>query len=265
MAVFFLEFQDVEFPALKSLSVSFKLKGMVYGILDPGPFNQGLSTFFSTARLPCLESLTISPERLASHKLLTWDVAPACSKQMKRDPYSIFPSLKKLEINGFDIKNACTKFLASGFYKRGCEIALGGGVVESGFDIDTLRREVLDFLNVTSESFDEELIHLGLYEEVHHYNLLSMEDLKSIAASVCMNDFAKSSEAAKLSMAKASEVSKVNSQQSIPNSHLVKSYENLVKTLADLNSSTTNVDVNGGASGSVGGGQRRRPAERDLK
>jgi len=247
----------VELPALKSLSVCLSLPQGEQTNLDPDPFNEGLSTFFSTARLPCLESLSISQDRPAFDNALVWDVAPACSNQMKRDPYSIFPSLKELEIQFFKIGNAWTKFLASGFYKRGCDIYLFRCRIESKFDIDQLRREVLDVLRIDDARFYQELNKLGIYCEVF-WNFLSMEELKSIAASIFMNDFAENLEGvldpAKLSKAKALGVSEEDFQHSKPNSHLVKSYENLLKSVFNLNSITT-VDVNGGASGSVGDGQ----------
>lgn len=86
------------------------------------------------------------------------------------------------------IDEECTKFLASGFYKRGCEIDLKDVQFHSGLDHEKLT-EILTFYQIDRQYFDSQLSALGLFEKVYWYNLISMEELTMFAQSLYLHKF----------------------------------------------------------------------------
>jgi hypothetical protein len=192
----FRAFKGVHFPKLKSLMLQLYTTE-AHNIRENEDFNQGLSDFFSSAKIPCLESLTITHPSYQRIYRSKWNMAPACPHENDDDVLSICPSLKSLEITGICIDPPAARFLAFVFYKRGCRISLQDATVTSGVDLEAVN-EICNHFNIIDRINDlnQYLARKELYKEVYWYNLLSMDELKVIAASVFLSKLAEQREVA---------------------------------------------------------------------
>jgi hypothetical protein len=255
-AAIFLAFKDANFPRLKKVDFALERPAEAE---DPRrqAMNRGLSDFFSTTTLPCLESIAISQSiySLGYHMdIELWSDVPECAKNFSAaNAFSIFPLLNYIDISGIRIEKECAEFLSI-FYKRGCRINLQCADVHSGLDLIKLNMMLVAF-GLTKAQFDEELNTLGLYIKVYWYNLLSMEELKAIAAAVFLKAYTHQMKYY-LKPAKAA--------MEISLGGMGGRGVLLQKRLKDASEATQELaralskGENDGASGSGGGGRRRR-------
>ena len=185
-----LAFENANLPKLKKLKVIIRSKDFDFG--RGHLTGKGLNLIFNTANLPCLESLTVDFFDIYDRDALIreeWDHPPVCAENMEADPFSILPSLKVLCLRGIDISKGCAKFLASGFYKRGCEVDLNCCAVQSDLDVKKVH-EMLSSFGVSDDLFCEEIRATGLTAKLFWFNLVSMEELHTIILSLYLSKIA---------------------------------------------------------------------------
>jgi hypothetical protein len=255
----FSSFKDAEFKNLKSLVLSLYKPSHREEPRRHG-FNEGLSLFFSTAKLPCLQSLSISEvSPYTGFVPETWSVAPSCAELMKSNPFSILPALNYIKIKVMSIEPECAQFLA-GFYTRGgCKIDLEGVTrIRSGV-LSPEYHEMLSSFGIKESAFEDAVKKSGLFKEVYCYNLVSMEELRAIAAMLFLERYTSEINNKMLEpVKKAMEVASAATQQG--NEALqkrVKIASEATQRLANIINSPKVVEVDkNGASGSGGGGGR---------
>jgi hypothetical protein len=262
-ATAFAVFQDdnIVFPKLKYLVLGVEGRSVNENTrLDF--FDIGLSRLFSSGKLPCVETLIISDRAIYQASGRAWTMAPAggANEMREGNHLSVLPSLKVLKLSGLHIAPTCSKFLGSLYTRGRCEINVGHCEVDSGLDSLELTR-MLEKFNITRPSFDQELLNLNLYEEVFWYNLLSMDELKNVAASMFFSTIAatlnETPEPARASMEQASMAMKKGPEEKTrQNVLLLTSYRDALKSLSKLNSVVLEGQGFGasGVSGSGGGG-----------
>ena len=241
----------MEFPRLKTLSIN------VFGRArdersSQNPFNVGLSFFFSNTKLPCLESLTIRNSYLRSYNC-PWDMPPSFANNIVEP--TVLPNLKRLVMNNLHISQACSAFLASLYSRGDCEIDLTACKVESSLDSPAFT-EILTLFSLERHAFDDKLRSLKLYEKAVWYNLLNMDRLKSIAASmylsllaVRVNDLLEPV-AACVALAEAAGAEQ---ETSLEGAVLQKNYRTTLEAISELHRVSVAVN-NGGFSAGGGGG-----------
>jgi hypothetical protein len=181
--------EPMEFPLLKTLGISFLDMDQDYNN-SQNQFNVGLSSFLSNTKLPCLESLKIenSPIR-PGRSLRYWSMPPSFANTIDSATYTGLPALKHLAMKNFLISQDCGEFLGSLYSRGNCEIDLQECEVDSC--LDSLEfAEILDFFSLGHPAFAEKLKSLKLYEKAAWFSLVSMDTLKSIAASMYLSNFA---------------------------------------------------------------------------
>jgi hypothetical protein len=249
----FSSFKDAEFKNLKSLVLSLYKPSHREEPRRHG-FNEGLSLFFSTAKLPCLQSLSISEvSPYTGFVPQKWEHAPACAESMKSDPFSILPALKYIKIGKFFIGPECAEFL-TGFYTRGGFKLDLEGVGIAGAVLTPEYLEMLSSFGIELSKFEEAVTELGLYEKVFWYNLVSLEELRAIAATVFLENFKREIDAMTGRVKNAMELALGAAQQG--NEVL----QNKVKDASEASQRMANLFVSkvvdkNGASGSGGGGR----------
>lgn len=174
------------FPKLKTLNV--RLQSASPGEDGPVTPNDVFAMIFS-ADLPSLETLALVYSTYIPgypHNFLysrhAWDVAPVVARGT-----DVLPKLTSLRLSGMCIKPDCSRFLATILLQRGCAIDLNGCSVHSGLDFSALEK-MLDEYHLSRSELDSELRELGLMNNVYWYNLVSMPQLKLIAASVFLEN-----------------------------------------------------------------------------
>lgn len=174
------------FPNLKTLNV--RLQSANPGEDGPITPNDVFNMIFS-ADLPSLETLALVYSTYIPgypHNFLysrhAWDVPPAVAPGTE-----VLPKLMSLRLSGMCIKPDCARFLATKLLQRGCSIDLNGCSVHSGLDFAQLEK-MLEEYHLSRSELDSELRELGLMNNVYWYNLVSMQQLKLIAASVFLDN-----------------------------------------------------------------------------
>jgi hypothetical protein len=172
---------------------------------------------------------------------------------MKSDPFSILPALKYIKIGKFFIGPECAEFL-TGFYTRGGFKLDLEGVGIAGAVLTPEYLEMLSSFGIELSKFEEAVTELGLYEKVFWYNLVSLEELRAIAATVFLENFKREIDAMTGRVKNAMELALGAAQQG--NEVL----QNKVKDASEASQRMANLFVSkvvdkNGASGSGGGGR----------
>jgi hypothetical protein len=180
--------EPIEFPKLKSFGISILRRAEEDDSSSQNTFNVGLSSFFSKTKLPCLESLTIISSYYNSNGgLRPWNMPPSFANNTVEP--SVLPSLKRLVMQGFQISQDCSGFLGSLYSRGNCEVDLHRCIVESSLDSPEFE-EILTSFSLQRSAFDDKLRSLKLYEKAVWYSSVSMDTLKSIAASMYLSNLA---------------------------------------------------------------------------